>query len=75
MVPSSIYRLCVYIWAYNRDYCEPNLADNDSLDDTDYNHIDFGKREIRIKSAKANAGDESSIRYVYYYELPDARVG
>lgn len=33
--------------------------------------IDFGKRKIRITSAKANAGDENHIRYVYYHENLD----
>lgn len=33
--------------------------------------IDFGKREIRITSAKANAGDENYIRYIYYHENLD----
>lgn len=33
--------------------------------------IDFGKREIRITSAKADPGDENYIRYVYYHENLD----
>ncbi|ELZ41380.1 site-specific tyrosine recombinase [Halorubrum saccharovorum DSM 1137] len=128
-----------YVWACNRNYCETNPAENVSLDDTDYNHIDpqtsqkvkilqqrgdtddavvaispedvqkifekpgtpairnelllrllyqtgvrsvelanvrlqdidFGKRKIRITSAKADPGDENYIRYVYYHENLD----
>lgn len=128
-----------YVWACNRDYCESNPAEDVSLDDTDYNHIDpqtsqkvkilqqrgdtddavvaispddiqkifehsgtpairnelllrllyqtgvrsvelanvrlqdidFGKRKIRITSAKAAPGDENYIRYVYYHENLD----
>jgi integrase len=33
--------------------------------------IDFGKREIHITSAKASAGDENYIRYVYYHKNLD----
>jgi integrase/recombinase XerD len=33
--------------------------------------IDFGKRKIRITSAKADPGDENYIRYVYYHENLD----
>ena len=33
--------------------------------------IDFGKREIRITSAKAEPGDENYIRYVYYHQNLD----
>ncbi|MGB9963264.1 tyrosine-type recombinase/integrase [Halobacterium sp. MBLA0001] len=33
--------------------------------------IDFGKREMRITSAKANEGDGNYIRYVYYHENLD----
>jgi integrase/recombinase XerD len=33
--------------------------------------IDFGKRQIRINSAKADPGDENYIRYVYYHENLD----
>lgn len=33
--------------------------------------IDYGKREIRINSAKADPGDENYIRYVYYHENLD----
>lgn len=140
MIASLLSTVSVfYIWACNRDYCETNPAENVSLDDTDYNHIDpqtsqkvkvlqrrgdtdnavvaippedvqkifehpgspairnelvmrllyqtgvrsvelcnirlsdidFGKREIRITSAKANPGDENYIRYVYYHENLD----
>lgn len=140
MVASLLSTVSVfYIWAYTRDYCETNPAENVSLDDTDYNHVDpqtsqkvkvlqqrgdtddavvafppehvqkiferpgspaiwielvmrlldqtgvrsvelanirladinFGKREIRITSAKATAGDENYIRYVYYHENLD----
>lgn len=140
MIASLLSTVSVfYIWACNRDYCETNPAEDVSLDDTDYNHIDpqtsqkvkvlqrrgdtdnavvaippedvqkifehpgspairnelvmrllyqtgvravelcnirlsdidFGKREIRITSAKANPGDENYIRYVYYHENLD----
>lgn len=33
--------------------------------------IDFGKRAIHITPVKANAGDESYIRYVYYHDNLD----
>lgn len=140
MIASLISTVSVfYVWAYNRDYCSRNPAEDVSLDDPDYNQldaqtaqkvkvlkqegetedaviaispeevqelfehpgspeirnelmmrllyqtgvrsvelanlrvsdIDFGKRQARIHSAKADPGDENYIRYVFYHDNLD----
>lgn len=41
------------------------------LSNISISNIDFGKRKIRITSAKASSGDENHIRYVFYHENLD----